>query len=204
MKLLKKYVLLLALISAIVSIFFIVNTFAKYSTSAKQKTDIPIARWNIKVNDISIKNGDSLTSVITPTFPGSEHIAEGIIAPTAEGYFDLQLDCSDADVSFAYNITISPSHNSSVSDIIVTGYSIDDGDTIAFSDTDNSISDNIYYTSGITTRNIRVYIKWDDDSETQTMDNASDTAATLDSSSVALLDVNLSFTQIADVSVVTP
>lgn len=204
MKLLKKYILLLALVSAIISLFAIINTFAKYATSAKEMTDIPIARWNIKVNDTSIKNGDSLTNVITPVFPGSEHIAEGIIAPTAEGYFDLNLDCSDADVSFSYNINITPNENSSVSDIITTGYSIDNGDIMQFEDVQNSITDDIYYSSGITNRMIRVYIKWNDDSQTENMDNESDTTATLDTTNGALLNVNLVFTQIADISVTTP
>lgn len=204
MKLLKKYILLLALVSATICLFIIINTFAKYATSATQKTNIPIARWDIKVNDISIKNGDSLTSIITPTFPGNKHIAAGIIAPTAEGYFDLKLDCSDADVSFSYTITIAPNENSSISDIIATGYSIDDGELISFSEATNSISENIYYNSGITSRNIRVYIKWNDDAESESMNNVQDTAAALDSTNSALLDVNLQFTQIADVNVVTP
>lgn len=204
MKLFKKYILFLALVSAIVSLFVILNTFAKYVTSAKQITDIPIARWNIKVNDESIKNGETLTSVITPVFPGSEHIAEGIIAPTAEGYFDLNLDCTDADVSFSYNITISPNEESSVTDIITTGYSIDDGDIITFDDTVSSITDNVYYSSGITNRNIRVYIKWNDDLQTENMDNDADTSATLDTANGALLNVDLVFTQIADISVTTP
>lgn len=204
MKLFKKYILFLALVSAIVSLFVILNTFAKYVTSAKQITDIPIARWNIKVNDESIKNGEALTSVITPIFPGSEHIAEGIIAPTAEGYFDLNLDCTDADVSFSYNITISPNEESSVTDIITTGYSIDDGDIITFDDTVSSITDNVYYSSGITNRNIRVYIKWNDDLQTENMDNDADTSATLDTANGALLNVDLVFTQIADISVTTP
>jgi len=204
MKLFRKYILLLALFSAIISIFAVINTFAKYVTSAQQMTDIPIARWNIKVNDTSIKNGDTLTNVITPIFPGSEHIAEGIIAPTAEGYFDLILDCTDADVSFSYNITISPNANSSVSDIVTTGYSIDNGDILQFNDVQNSITDNIYYSSGITNRAIRIYIKWNDNSQTENMDNAADTAATLDVTNGALLNVDLVFTQIADIPVTTP
>lgn len=204
MKLFKKYIFLLALISAIICFFVIANTFAKYTTSAKQITDIPIARWNIKVNDVSIKSGESLTTVISPVFPGSEHIAQGIIAPTAEGYFDINLDFSDADVSFSYNITISPNENSSVSDLIITGYSIDNGELVSFDDDSAVITDNIFYQSGIASRSIRVFIKWNDDTDSQTMDNEQDTLATLDDANGALLDVNLVFTQIADLNVTTP
>ena len=168
-------------------------------TSAKQTTNIPIARWNIKVNSVSIKNGESLSSVISPVFPGSEHVASGIIAPTAEGYFDLALDFTDADVSFSYSLNIEPNADSSVSDIIVTGYSIDDAEPVYFEEGDDkTLSDNVYYNSGVTNRTFRVYIKWDEFSDTATMDNSADTAATFDTAAGALLDVNITFTQIAN------
>ncbi|MBO5413230.1 MAG: hypothetical protein J6A29_02860 [Clostridia bacterium] len=204
MSLYKKFILFLAIISAVLCLFIVVDTYAKYMTSAKQVTNIPIAKWNIKVNNVSIKNNQNLTSVISPVFPGTEHIASGIIAPTAEGYFDLDFDFTDADVSFSYNVSVSPNTNSSVTDLVVTGYSIDAATPIYFSAGDaTNITDNIYYSSGIDTRKIRIFIKWIDDDTTATMDNSQDTAATLDAT--ALLDVKIVFTQIADTtSVATP
>ena len=204
MSLYKKFVLFLAIISAVLCLFIVVDTYAKYMTSAKQVTNIPIAKWNIKVNNVSIKNNANLSSVVSPVFPGTDHIASGIIAPTAEGYFDLDFDFTDADVSFSYDISVAPNANSSVTDIVVTGYSIDDATPIYFSAGDaTNITDNIYYNSGIDTRKIRVFIKWIDDDTTATMDNSQDTAATLNAT--ALLDVKIVFTQIADTtSVATP
>lgn len=197
MSLYKKLVLFLAILSAVLCLFIVVDTYAKYMTSAKQVTNIPIAKWNIKVNNVSIKNNENLSSVISPVFPGTEHIASGIIAPTAEGYFDLDFDFTDADVSFSYNISVTPNENSSVTDLVVTGYSIDNATPIYFSTGDTTnISDNIYYNSGIATRKIRVFIKWIDDDATATMDNSKDTAATLNAT--ALLDAKIVFTQIAD------
>lgn len=195
MRLYKKFIIFLAITSAACSMFLLMDTYAKYLTSAKQITNIPIARWNIKVNTASIKDGQILSSLVTPIFPGTEHIASGIIAPTAEGYFDLYLDSSDVDVSFSYNISILPNENSSVSDLVVTGYSIDGGETVTFNST-TGITDNILYGSGIHSRTIRVFIKWDD-SELASMNNIEDANATLDSSNSVLLDVNITFTQIA-------
>lgn len=204
MSLYKKFILFLAIISAVLCLFIVVDTYAKYMTSAKQVTNIPIAKWNIKVNNVSIKNNQDLTSVISPVFPGTEHIASGIIAPTAEGYFDLDFDFTDADVSFSYNVSVSPNTNSSVTDLVVTGYSVDDATPIYFSSGDaTNITDNIYYNSGVDTRKIRVFIKWIDDDTAATMDNSEDTAATLNAT--ALLDVKIVFTQIADTTpVATP
>lgn len=205
MSLYKKFILFLAFISAILCLIIIADTYAKYMTSAKQITNIPIAKWNIKVNNASIKNNENLSSVISPVFPGTEHIASGIIAPTADGYFDLVFDFTDADVSFSYDISAVPNANSSVTDLIVTGYSVDDGETITLNEgASSNITDNIYYNSGINSRKIRVFIKWNDDTTTATMDNSADTAATLATSNGALLDVNIVFTQVADLAPEVP
>ena len=70
MSLYKKFVLFLAIISAVLCIFIVVDTYAKYMTSAKQVTNIPIAKWNIKVNNVSIKNNQDFLKCknITITF----------------------------------------------------------------------------------------------------------------------------------------
>lgn len=192
MKSSKKILLFLSAICFILLIVFIIDTYAKYKTSATGNANIPIARWNIKVNNQTIKNNSDISSTIAPTFPGNEHIASNIIAPTAEGYFDLNFDFNGADVSFHYEISITPNSNSSVKDLVISGYSIDDGPII---DSSKPIEEDILYTNNITNRNIRVYVLWDD-SESASMDNLADTTATT-SSNPALLNVNISFTQIA-------
>ena len=88
----KKFILFL--IGLCVGILFIifVQIYAKYLTSADGNTSLTIARWNIMVNDLSIKNNTDISNKITPVFPGNDNIASNIIAPTAEGYFDLNFD----------------------------------------------------------------------------------------------------------------
>lgn len=119
----------------------------------------------------------------------------GIIAPTAEGYFDLNFDFKDADVSFEYEISTTVDANSSVKDLVLTGYTIDDGEKIEFSN-NHSIKDTILLTDNVDTRKIRVFVTWDD-GQNSTMDNEADTLATT-SNNPALLHVNISFTQIAE------
>lgn len=195
----KKFICLLACLSALISIYFISDIYAKYRTYTQGSTNIPIARWNIKVNNTVVKNNSSLESFITPVFPGSEHIASNILAPTAEGYFDLNLDFADVDVSFSYNISILPSETSSVSDLVIKGFAVDtdiENNNITYFDTDTkTISGRINLADNITSRVIRVYILWDDTSDTTLMNNIDDTQTTLDSSGPAVLDVNISFTQ---------
>ena len=195
MKNYKKFILLIILILILLLVFFLIQIFAKYLTSASGDTSMNIARWNILVNDISIKENADITNTLSPVFPGNENIAPDIIAPTAEGYFDLNFDFSDADVSFEYEITTTVDPNSSVKDLVVTGYSVDDGQKVELTN-NSSIKDTILLTDTINTRKIRVFVKWDD-GDNASMDNSQDTIATT-SGKPALLKVNVSFTQIAN------
>ena len=193
----KKFLLLLIGLCICFLLFFIVQIYAKYLTSAEGNTALTIANWNISVNNLSIKNNTDISNSIVPVFPGNEHIASNIIAPTAEGYFDLNLDFSNADVSFKYEITALADENSSVQDLVSIGYSIDDGEKITFENYNTPITDIIKLTDNIPSRKIRVYIMWDDDTDTQTMTNDADTISTI-SENPPLLHVNVSFTQITE------
>lgn len=194
----KKFILfLIGLCFGILFIIF-VQIYAKYLTSADGNTSLTIARWNIMVNDLSIKNNTDISNSIVPVFPGTEHISSNIIAPTVEGYFDLNLDFSDADVSFKYEITSSADENSSVKDLVATGYSINDGEKVEFGNYNEPISEIIPLSSSIKTRKIRIYIMWNDNADSQTMDNTADTLST-SSENPVLFHVNISFTQITDI-----
>lgn len=195
MKNLKKFLFIISCISACISLFFVVETYSRYVSSATGTAKLAIARWNITVNDLTVKNNSDLSTVITPVFPGTDHIAEGIIAPTSEGYFDLNLDYTNVDVSFDYKIHISPSASSSVQDLIATGYSVNNGATTTI-DESSTITGTVLKEDTTRTQSIRVYIKWND--ETGTMDNAADTASTVPDNATALLNVNISFTQKAN------
>ena len=195
----KKVLFIMLCISIVFTIVSIVQTYAKYVTSVRGNTDISIARWNITVNNISIKSSADLSSLISPVFPGNANIAPGVLAPNAEGYFDLVFDFSEVDVSFDYTISILSNDNTLVTDLIVTGYSVDSGATQAFSDSSNTITHHISYEDDIleenTSRTIRVFVKWNDDSSTAYMNNVEDTFTTLDEDNKGLLSVDISFTQ---------
>ena len=195
MKNYKKFIILIILILILCLVFFLIQIFAKYLTSATGNTSMNVARWNILVNNTSIKNNTDISNTLVPVFPGNDNIASGIIAPTAEGYFDLNFDFKDADVSFEYEISTTVDANSSVKDLVLTGYNIEDGEKIEFSN-NHSIKDTILLTDNVDTRKIRVFVTWDD-GQNSTMDNEADTLATT-SNNPALLHVNISFTQIAE------
>ena len=191
----KKLLLLLISFLICILVFFVIQIYAKYLTTATGDASIKIANWNISINNLSIKNNTDISSAIVPVFPGNENIANNIIAPTAEGYFDLNFDFSGTDVSFKYEINTSVAENSSVKDLVTTGYSIDNGEKISFSNFNEPISETISLDSKITARKIRIYVLWNDDEATSSMTNEEDTLST-SSDIPALLHVDISFTQL--------
>ncbi len=196
----KKYIFILITIIIILTSILIGNTVAKYITSASSNADMNIARWQVLVNNTDITSAASLNNVITPVFPGNENIASGVIAPTAEGYFDIIIDATNTDVSLKYEITTSDNEDSIVTDLVMSGYSIDGGERQEIIEDENGnfkVENNILYNSQDKDITIRVYIKWNDDTDDgATMTNAEDTATTQEEESVAKINVNLKFTQI--------
>ena len=175
--------------------------YAKYISSAYGNTKMAIARWDIKVNNLSIKDNTNISNTLKPIFPGNPNIAANIIAPTAEGYFDLNFDFSGADVSFKYEITPSVDSSSSVKDLVATGYSIADnggefGNRVNLENYNDKISDTILLNSPVKKRTIRIYILWNDDETSQEMSDDEDTNSTK-SEKDPLFHVNIIFTQVA-------
>ena len=190
----KKKVILLVVLSILLCLFFVQESFAKYITEANETANMSIARWKILVNNEDIRDENTVNAVINPVFPGNDNIAENIIAPTSEGYFDLIIDAREADVSFKYKITLSVNENSSVRDLVATKYVINDGEEIALDSSNQVIENTVLHRDNTGTINIRVYIVWND-GDGASMDNSEDTSATISSNS-AMMNVSLNFTQV--------
>jgi len=191
----KKILCIIALLSLVCSIITIKETYAKYTSSAIGDANMSIARWKIAINNQNILSNTSITNTIEPVFTGNENVSDGFIAPKSEGYFDIIIDTTNVDVSYQYTINTSPSQASSVKDLVITGYSLNNGPKIEIQNNNMSISNTVLKTSNISIINLRVYIKWDD-SENAQMNNAEDTLASL-SGEKAKLNVILSFIQVA-------
>lgn len=190
----KKKLILLAVLSIILCLFFVQESLAKYITAADETANISIARWKILVNDEDIRDENTVNTVINPVFLGNDNIAENIIAPTSEGYFDLIIDAREADVSFKYKISMSVNQNSSVKDLVATKYVVNGGEPITMDINNQTIENTVLYGNNNSTINIRVYIVWND-GDGSLMDNSADTLATTSGNS-AMMNVSLNFTQV--------
>jgi hypothetical protein len=190
----KKRLILLAVLSIILCLFFVQESLAKYITAADETANISIARWKILVNDEDIRDENAVNTVINPVFLGNDNIAENIIAPTSEGYFDLIIDAREADVSFKYKISMSVNQNSSVKDLVATKYVVNGGEPITMDINNQTIENTVLYGNNNSTINIRVYIVWND-GDGSLMDNSADTLATT-SGNFAMMNVSLNFAQV--------
>lgn len=192
----KKWHLILAICALILCITQIQQTYAKYLDTKEGDTDFTIAKWKILVNQQDITEASTMSSLITPVYIENEHMKEGVIAPGREGYFDLVIDSSNTEVSFRYDISVTSSENSSVNDLIITGYSLNDSEIIPVSDQLNNLSNVIYYTDTNKENKIRIYFKWRDGTG-ENMNNEADTNASIQGVN-AKLKVNITFTQITN------
>ena len=190
MKLKRKIMFFLALMSLFYCISIIQGTYAKYITTASANANITIARWNILVNDQDIVQNSNFTSTITPEFDGTTNIKEGVLAPTATGSFEVNINGDQTDVSFEYTLDVELSDDNTIDDLEITGYSINGGSTQRFY---GSISDIILLNDYIKSANITFYVRWND-TQTQTMDNEDDTTAARNG--VAAFDVSLNVVQV--------
>ena len=188
-------------IASLVGVGILTYTYSIYVTGTSGNASVRIARWNLTVNNQDIVNNNNFSSVIEPVFPGNSNISSGVIAPTAEGYFDIVIDGSNTDVSFSYTITTSDNANSAVSDLVLSGYSIDGGERQDVTSTNGqiSITNSILYNDVDKNVSLRVYFMWNDDSDNGAeMDNDDDTDATKNTNNRALLNVNVTFVQLAN------
>ncbi len=190
MKLNKKIIFFLALMSLFYCVSLMQETYAKYVSSAGANTSLTIARWNVLVNTADIVNNSNFSNYVVPQFAGTTHIRYGKIAPTAEGFFDIVINGTDTDVSFSYTITIDQGLTNTVSDLKISKYTIGNVDYNYTA----PITGTILLADANRTKTIRVYVEWDDNVATQTMDNEDDTQASVDG--VAAMDVSVNVTQL--------
>ncbi len=187
MKTKKKIIFFVALIALFYCVTFMQDTYAKYLSSATENAELTIARWSILINNQDVVNESNFTDTITPIFNGTTNIRSDVVAPTAQGYFELILNGENTDVSFQYSIGIDTT-DCEVADLKIVSYVIDNT-TYTFSGT--NVVGNMLLNDASRTKTIRFNVEWDDNALTQTMDNAADTAASAEETAAFSVNVNL-------------
>ena len=168
------------------------SSYAKYVSSASATGKFTIAEWTFKVNNIDVVSGSNFSNTLVPTYDTNTNISSGVIAPTSTGYFDLVIDSTKVDVSYNQTITVSTGDDNTITDLKITGYRINNSETILFTGENNTITTTHNLSDTNKTNTYRIYIEWFDGTG-ESMNNAADTAAA--SNGVASVKVDLNFTQ---------
>ena len=195
----RQFRLLLACIALLLLVNMIQDTYAKYISSASANSEFTIARWSFLVNTQDVLNNSDFSNTIVPHFDTNANIASGVIAPTSTGYFDIVINSTNVGVAFDETITLEQSSTNTVTDLVFTGYSLNNGNVVSLNDvTTATITSSHPLNEQNTVNTYRVYIKWNDNALTETMDNSDDTDAAVNGE--ASIDINLNFVQSASVS----
>lgn len=188
MKIKKKIIFFLALISMFYCVSLVQSTYAKYITSANAEAGLTIARWSILVNSKDVMTNSDFSSNISPIFTGNANIKDDVIAPTAQGYFDIVINGENTDVSFQYTINLDYALDNNVNDLKITKYTMNNTDYTY--NLGNDITGYVINNDLDKTRTIRFYVEWVE-GDGETMNNEADTQATRGGNASFSANVNL-------------
>lgn len=206
----KRICFMLLLMSCSLCLCFMSSTYSRYVAGTTGNIDILFAKWQILINTQDITDQNTSNISITPTIEPNENVKENTVAPTSKGYFDIDIDPTNVDVSFRYTINLEID-NEDIPDLMITKYTIlpndyQEGDTIEYTTLqENTITDEIIYDNQTENFNfdpftIRIYFEWYE-GEDELMDDEADTQIGEASSNDELsftINANISFEQIIE------
>ena len=102
----KKFMILLILVSTSLTLGLMSNTYSRYVADTDSNVILQLAKWQILVNENDITNNTTSSINLTPVIEENENVTNNTIAPSSKGYFDIDIDPTNVDVSFNYSISL--------------------------------------------------------------------------------------------------
>lgn len=192
------------MISISFSLSMMSNTYSRYIASTTNSIETPFAKWQIMINNEDITSNNEASITFNPIIEKNENIKENTIAPSSKGYFDINIDPTNVDVSFSYKINLNI-ENDNMPDLLITKYAILDenyieGDELNLINLDNNEINNsmIYNNSTFNKYTIRVFFEWYE-GENELMNDQDDTNIGKDAvtnNNKLIINANIEFKQI--------
>lgn len=165
-----RFKVLLLFVSLSFTLCLMSNTYSRYVAGATGELEVLFAKWQILVNETDITNNSSSTIALIPVIEENEFVAENKIAPSSKGYFDIDINPSNVELSFNYSISIGV-ENENIPDLMITKYAIIDkdyieGDTLQLNTIENNlIEGTLNFDKNIENFSfdqfiIRIYFEW--------------------------------------------
>ena len=198
-----KFKILLVISSLALTLSLMSNTYSRYVADVDSNIDLLFAKWQILVNENDITNNTTTSINITPVMEENVNVAENTIAPSSKGYFDIDIDPSNAGVSFDYSINLNI-EDENMPDLMISKYAIldkdyNEGDQItATTILNNTIDGTVDYdATAHEPFTVRVFFEWYEGVD-EKMDDEADTnigyEAALNDKSL-LVNASISFNQ---------
>ncbi len=175
----KKLRILLVFMSLSLTLSLMSNTYSRYVAGATSNVEMQFASWQILVNENDITSATTSSIELIPNIEANEHIANNTIAPSSKGYFDINIDPTNVNVSFGYEVALEVL-NKNMPDLVITKYALIDsnyveGDELEINTISNStIEGTLNYdnTTEYEPFTIRIYFEWYDAEDNQMNDQA--------------------------------
>lgn len=206
----KKICLLLLIMSCSISLCLMSNTYSRYVADTPGNIDISFAKWQILINNNDITNENSTSIMFEPEIDQNNNIASNTIGPTSKGYFDIDIDPSNVEVSFNYKINLDIV-NENIPDLIISKYAIlpnnyQEGNKLTYLTLENNtITDTLEYDNNVENFKfqpftIRIYFEWYE-GENEKMNDDDDTSVGIDAAlndTSFKINAGIEFEQIID------
>lgn len=200
----KRISFILLLVSCSLCLSFMSSTYSRYVAGTTGNIDILFAKWQILIDNLDIANRNNSSISFTPVIETNDNVRTNTVAPTSKGYFDIDIDPTNVDVSFRYQIDLSID-NEDAPDLMITRYAIldsdyQDGDTISYTTlSTNTITDEMLFNNNVNNFSfepftVRIYFEWFEGLGEE-MDDASDTEI-----GILAADDDITFNITADIS----
>lgn len=201
-----KFKILAVLVSLSLTLCFMSNTYSRYVANTTGNVEVQFAKWQILVNENDITTSSSSSIELTPVVEQNQYVADNKVAPSSKGYFDIDIDPTNVEVSFDYSISLTI-ENTNIPDLMITKYSIvdssydEDKDELQINNIkDNTITGSLTYDNK--TENfkfepftIRIYFEWYEGTD-EIMNDLADSEVGNDASNHSLkLNANIKFEQ---------
>ena len=204
---------LAVMVSLSLTLCLMSNTYSRYVANTTGNVEVKFAKWQILVNENDITTSASSSIELTPVVEKNQYVADNKVAPSSKGYFDIDIDPTNVELSFDYSISLNID-NTNIPDLMITKYSIVDSSYDEEKDElkVNSIENN-KITGTLTFDNntnnfkfepftIRIYFEWYEGVD-EVMDDQADTEVGYDAENHSLqLTANIKFEQ--KLNVATP
>ena len=204
----KKATVLLGLVSLSICLCLMSNTYSRYVADTTGNIEALFAKWQILVSNTDVTTSSTTNITFEPVIEENTHTAANVIAPASKGYFDIEIDPRNVEVSFKYSINFEI-ENENIPDLMITKYSIipnsyTEGDPIEIINLDeNVITNSFIFDKDIELFEfepftIRVYFEWYE-GENELMDDEADSLIgnlAVTENNTFNISANISFEQI--------